>query len=159
MEKHFSKRRLIPVAAALLALVCASGVVYAYWTASGSGIGTGHTAAGVTNLTATSAALNDMYPGDSAQPIIITVHNPSTTQTVYVTSVAVSVGDSTPSGCGAANFTVLLSPVAVGAEIAALGNLTLSSPTYIPPTIQFKDLGSNQDVCKSVTVNLSFTIS
>jgi hypothetical protein len=158
MQKHLSKRRLIPVAVALLALVCASGVAYAYWTASGSGTGTGHTAAGVTSLTATSAALNDMYPGDSAQPIVITVHNP-TTQTVYVTSVAVSVGDSTPSGCGAANFTVLLSPVAVGAEIAASGNLTLSSPTYTPPTIQFKDLASNQDVCKNVTVNLSFSIS
>lgn len=153
------KRKLIPVAVALVAIIAVSGVAYAYWTASGAGTGTGSTAAGVNSLTATSAALNPMYPGDTAQNIVITVHNPSATQKVYVTSVSVSVLDSTPAGCGAANFTLVGSPVAVGAEIAASGTLTLSSPTYVPPTIQFKDLASNQDVCKSVTVNLSFTIS
>jgi copper(I)-binding protein len=157
MEKHFSKRRLIPVAVALLALVCASGVAYAYWTANGSGTGTGTTAAGVTNLTATSAALNPMYPGDSAQPIVITVHNPST-QTVYVTSVSASVSGTSNVGCTAGDFTVVGSPEAVGQEIAASGNLTLTSP-LVPPTIQFHDTGVNQDACKGVTVNLSFSIS
>jgi hypothetical protein len=158
MEKHFSKRRLIPVAVALLALVCASGVAYAYWTASGIGSGTGKTAVGVTSLTATSAALNEMYPGNSAQPIVITVQNP-TTQPVYVTSVSASVTDTGDPGCLAIWFPVAGSPVAVGAEIAALGNLTLSSPTYTPPTIRFDNLPVDQSVCKDKTITLSFTIS
>jgi PKD repeat protein len=150
------KRKIIPVAIALVAIIAVSGVAYAYWTASGTGSGSASAAAGVSTLTADSATLNDMYPGDSSQPIVITVHNPSN-QAVYVTSVTVSVGDSTPSGCGAANFTVLGSTEAVGKEIAASGSLTLTSP-LIPPTIQFKDLSSNQDVCKGVKVNLSFSI-
>ena len=157
MQKNLSKRRLVPVVAALLALIVASGVAYAYWTASGSGTGTGSTAAGVTTLTATSAALNPMYPGDSPQDIVITVNNPST-QSVYVTSVSAVVVDTTDAGCTAADFTVVGSPVSVGAQIAASGNLTLNG-AYTPPTIQFNNTGANQDACKSVTVNLSFSIS
>jgi hypothetical protein len=148
---------MIPVVAALLALTVASGVAYAYWTASGSGTGTGTTAAGVSTLTATSAALTPMYPGDSPQDIVITVNNP-TTQAVYVTSVSAVVSGTTNVGCTAADFTVVGSPVSVGAQIAASGNLTLTG-AYTPPTIQFNNTGSNQDACKSVTVNLSFTIS
>ncbi len=158
MKKQFRKRLVLPVAVALVAVIALSGAAYAFWTASGSGTGTGSTAAGVTTLTATSAALNPMYPGDSAQPIVITVHNPSA-QAVYVTSVSASVSGTSNGGCTAADFTVAGSPVAVGAEIAASGNLTLSTPTYTPQTIQFNDTGSNQNACKSVTVNLSFSIS
>lgn len=154
MKAQFKKRRFLPAALAILVLVVGSGVAYAYWTASGAGTGTGTTAAGVTTLTASSASLNAMYPGDTAQNIVITVHNPST-QTVYVTSVAAAVTGTTNSGCTAADFTVALSPVSVGAQILAGADLVLSSS----PTIKFNNTGANQDACKSVTVNLGFTIS
>ena len=157
MKLQFKKRRLIPVAIAIAAVIAVSGVAYAYWTSSGSGTGTGDTAAGVTTLTATSASLSAMYPGDSAQPIVITVHNPST-QSVYVTSVSASVLSTGNVGCTAADFTVTGSPEAVGQQVAAGAALTLTSP-LIPPTIQFHNTAANQDACKGVTVNLGFTIS
>ena len=101
-----------------------------------------------------------MYPGDSAQDIVITVHNPSV-QTVYVTSVAVAVTSTSDAGCTAADFTVTGSPVAVNQQILASGDLALTLANGItPPTIQFfNDPLNNQDACKDVTVNLGFTIS
>jgi hypothetical protein len=162
MKAQFKKRRFLPAALAILVLVVGSGVAYAYWTASGAGTGTGSTAAGVTTLTASSASLNAMYPGDTAQNIVITVHNPST-QTVYVTSVSAAVTSTTNAGCTATDFTVASNPVAVSRQILAGGNLILDGtavPPIAPPTIQFNNKPAvNQDACKSVTVNLGFTIS
>jgi hypothetical protein len=155
VKLQFKKRRLIPVALAILVLVVGSGVAYAYWTSTGSGAGTGTTAAGVTNLTATVATpLTAMYPGDTAQTISIDIHNPSTTETVHVTSVAASVTSTSNGGCTSADFTVTGSPATVNQNIVALGDITVAGPQ-----IQFNNTAGNQDACKSVTVNLSFTIS
>jgi hypothetical protein len=158
VEKHSKKRRVLPVAIALVAIIAISGVAYAYWTASGSGTGTASTAAGVSDLTASSAALTPMYPGDSPQNIVITVHNPSV-QTVYVTSVAVAVTGTSDPGCTAADFTLTGSPVAVGAQIAGGGNLVIVPTAPAVLTIHFfNDPVNNQDACKDVTVNLGITI-
>ncbi len=149
-----SKRRFIPVAVALIAILAISGAAYAYWTSSGTGSGTGSTADGVTSLTASSPDLDAMYPGDTDQDIVITVHNP-TSQTVYVTSVAVTV-TTDKDGCTAADFTLTGAPVAVGAEIGAGADLVL---TGVPTIKFFDDPVRNQDVCQNAAVTLTFTIS
>ena len=160
MKLQFKKRRLIPVALAILVLVVGSGVAYAFWTANGSGSGTGSTTAGATNiLTATSPALNPMYPGDAAQTVVITVNNTSATQAAYATQVVVAVTTGN-AGCTADDFTLTGGTVAVGKDIAAGGNVVLSAANlFVPPTIKFHNTATNQDACKIATVTLTYTIS
>jgi len=160
VKLQLKKRRLIPVALAILVLVVGSGVAYAFWTAGGTGSGTGSMASPA-SVTATSAGLTAMYPGNASQPIVITITNPSTTQSVHVAQVLVAVGDSTPTGCDGTNFTLAANPVLIGAggaDIPALGTLTLSG-TYTPPTILMKNLATNQNICQGKTINLTFAVS
>ena len=160
MKLQFKKRRLIPVALAILVLVVGSGVAYAFWTSNGSGSGTGSTTAGATNiLTATSPALNPMYPGDAAQTVVITVTNTSATQSAYATKVVVAV-TTNKDGCTADDFTLTGGTVTVGKDIAAKGTLDLTvANNYVPPTIQFYDSTSDQSACQNATVTLTYTIS
>ena len=154
MEGHFSKRRMIPVALALLALIAASGVAYAYWTSNGSGTGTGTAAAGVSNLTVNqTTVLTPMYPGDSLQTISGDFNNPNSGP-VYVTTVTASVASTSNAGCTAADFTLNPATATVNAEVPA-GN---GVGAWTGIRIQFNDRAVNQDACKGVTVNLSYSI-
>jgi hypothetical protein len=155
VKLQFKKRRLVPVALAIVVLVVGSGVAYAYWTSSGTGTGGGTTAAGVTDLTATVATpLSAMYPGDANQTISIAIHNPSTTQTVHVTTVSASVTTTNKVGCTSADFKVTGSPAAVNKDILKLSDITVDGPQ-----IQFNNTAFDQSACKDATVSLSFTIS
>ena len=155
------RRKVIPAAIALVAVIAVSGIAYAYWTSNGSGSGTGSTTAGAANiLTATSPARDPMYPGDVAQTVVITVSNTSATQAAYATQVVVAVTTGNP-GCSASDFTLTGGTVAVGKDIAAGGSLVLSTANgFVPPTIKFfDDPNKNQNVCQSATVTLTYTIS
>jgi hypothetical protein len=160
VKLQFKKRRLIPVALAILVLVVGSGVAYAYWTSGGSGGGSGSAAAGVSVTVAQVATptLAPMYPGDSPQTTSVTITNPSTTQLVHVTTVSISgVTTNNEATCkGSDNFSIG-APVTVAAakqDIAASGSVTVPGPT-----IQFKNLVTNQDACKGVTVTLTYSVT
>jgi hypothetical protein len=160
MDGHFSRRRLVPVGAALLALMVASGVAYAYWTANGSGTGTAAAAPGVTDLTVNqTTVLNPMYPGDSAQTISGNFDNPNSGP-VYVSTVTVSIDSvvkdpGAPAGtCDATDFTLSPTQATVNAEVPA-GN---GVGAWTGPAIQFNNKASNQDACKGATVNLAYSI-
>jgi hypothetical protein len=160
VKLQFKKRRLLPVALAILVLVVGSGVVYAYWTAGGGGGGSAKAAAGVSNLTVNQVAtptLAPMYPGDLQQTTSVTITNPSA-QSVHVMTVSISgvtTGDET--NCkGSANF-LIGAPVTLGTlglDIATLGSVTVPGPT-----IQFNNLATNQDACKGVTVTLTYSVT
>jgi hypothetical protein len=153
--RHLGKRRLIPVAIGLVAVVALSGAAYAFWTSGGTGNGSADvsTTTSVTvNLTST---IDDMYPGDSAQTLSGDFTNPNPGP-VFITSVTVSISSVTLGGlpapaCSAADFTLTGAVMAVGAEIP---NGTGGS--WGGATIQFNDTASNQDGCKGATVNFAF---
>jgi hypothetical protein len=157
MEKHISKRRIIPVALALLALVAASGVAYAYWTANGSGTGTGATAASVTNVTVVqTTVLVPMYPGDAAQTITGNLVN-GNTGPVYITTVTASIASVTGGAgtCDATDFTLSPTQATVNAEIP----VGTSVAVWTGPAIQFNNKPAvNQDGCKGATVHLAYSI-
>ena len=68
----------------VLSLVVA-GAAFAYWTAGGSGTGTGSTAGAQSALTANqTTTLTAMYPGDTAQTISGNFNNPNSGP-IYVT--------------------------------------------------------------------------
>ena len=158
--KHFTKKRIVLLALLVLSLSIVGGV-YAYWTAGGSGTGTGTAANGLSTLVAVqTTVLNPMFPGDVAQTISGNFNNSNSgpawvsTVTASISSVSMAVGHA-PGTCDATDFT-LASPVAtVNAEIPA-GN---GKGAWTGPTIKFNDkVATNQDACKGATVNLGYAI-
>ena len=153
-----SKRRSLVLAVSAVLILSAGA--YAYWTAGGSGTGSG--AAGTTAaLTVNqSTSLTAMYPGDTAQTISGTFGNTNsgpihvTTVTAAISGVAKAGG--APAGtCDATDFTLANAAMTVNAEVA------VGDPVgaWTGATIKFNNKGSNQDACKLATVSLSYTIS
>jgi hypothetical protein len=159
VKLQFKKRRLIPVALAILVLVVGSGVAYAYWSSTGGGIGTANAAAGTIPVTVNQTPLIGMYPGQT-QTLSGTFNNPNAGQ-VYVAAVTVAFDATTPVNlngnpgpCAPSNFT-LGGTATVNAEV--LPGTPQGSWTGL--TITFNDTAGNQDGCKGATVNLVYTAS
>jgi hypothetical protein len=157
VKLQFKKRRLIPVAFAVMAVVALSGVAYAFWTAGGSGTGGGTTAAGASDLTVSGAALTPMYPGAAAQTTSVTITNNSTAS-AHVTTVSISaLSTNAGTSCTIADFTVgsAVTVPALSRDIASGNSVTVTGPT-----IQFfNDLTRNQDLCKGAIVTLTYSVS
>jgi hypothetical protein len=166
VKLQLKKRRLIPVALAILVLVVGSGVAYAFWTAGGTGGGSANAAASVSNVTVhQTTVLTDMYPGDTEQTITGNFANPNAAA-VFVHSVTASIA-SVSGTCAKDNF--LIGGTADGTQtvlVDAAVNHTDSLPTQLYTGswtgihIQFNNKPLvNQDECKSATVTLTFTAS
>ena len=146
-----------------IAAVLVGGVAFAYWTTSGSGSGTGSTSAGVVNqLSFTQDSLTAMYPGDSSQPLSVTVKNTSS-ESAYVSTVKAFITTNNAS-CTGADY--LLGGTAghsdaasaqtlswVATDLAANGEANATS------NIQFNNTAGNQDACKSATVTINYLAS
>jgi hypothetical protein len=165
------KRKFLPVAIALVAVIAVSGVAYAYWTAGGSGTGTAKAAAGTVPVQAyITSGINPMYPGDSAQTISGDFTNTNSglvrvsTVTVSISSVILADGTTvgTPATCSAGDFTLANATSTVNAEIAvtvAPAHTGAWGADVTPPTIKFNDTGANQDACKGATVHFLLAVS
>jgi len=159
VKLQFKKRRLIPVALAILVLVVGSGVAYAFWTSGGSGTGGGSVANPANDLTVTGSALTPMYPGLANQDTSVTITN-NAAASVHITTVTITgVTTSDETNCqGSVNFSHggAVTIPAGGVEIAGGG---AGFATVVGPTIQFNNLPVNQNACKGVTVNIAFSVS
>jgi hypothetical protein len=167
MRNLFNSRKRIAVVAAGAAVLLGGVTAVAYWTSTGTGSGAASTTAGTNSFSFTQAplALSAMYPGDSAQSFAVTVKNTSTTQSEYVTHVAVYVTTSN-AGCTGADFLLNGSPAPSSSGSAvdlAWTGVDLahgaSQATAGTDTLQFNDTGSIQDACKSATVTLNYVAS
>ncbi len=152
-------RKKIVVLGAACALLAATGA-YAFWTAGGSGSGSGEAGTTTALIVNQVTVLDDMYPGDSAQEINGTFDNDNAgpirvaTVTAAISSV-VKAGNAPAGACTAADFTLDGAVMTVGTEIAtgdAVGD-------WGGATIQFNNTGASQDGCKGATVTLSYTIA
>jgi hypothetical protein len=159
MSKITPRRGLV---GGLVIAVVLAGAAFAYWTAGGSGSGTGSAATGATGLTARqTTVLTPMFPGDTAQTISGTFDNPGSGPT-FVGSVTVSIASvvkaaGAPAGtCDASDFTLASTTMPVSAEIPA----GTGQGSFTGATIQFNNKPTtNQDGCKGATVNLAYTIA
>jgi Flp pilus assembly protein TadG len=161
VKLQFKKRRLIPVALAILVLVVGSGVAYAYWTSGGSGTGAGTAAGGVSVTVNQTTSLTGMYPGQDPQALAGNFTN-ATGASVFVTTVTVSIDPVTPvSGnpgtCDATDFALASATATVNAQVP-VGSPELTV-TWSGPTIQFVNKPLvDQNGCKGATVNLVYSI-
>jgi hypothetical protein len=150
--KRFGTKAWILLAVVAVAVVAAVGG-YAYWTAGGSGTGsatTGDVSAVVVHQTST---VSNLYPGGPAVPLAGNFDNPNS-GAVYVGSVSASVAGTSNGGCTAADFAVEGTSNTPG-EIPS-GN---GVGSWSGLTLRMVDSGSNQNACKNVTVDLSYSAS
>ena len=145
----------------VIASLAIGGAALAYWTAGGSGTGSGGAAGSQSALTANqTTTLSAMYPGDSAQTISGNFDNPNSGP-IHVSTVTVSIASVTkatgaPVGtCDASDFTLANATMTVNAEIP----VGTGKGAFTGATIKFNDKATNQDACKGATVNLAYAIA
>jgi hypothetical protein len=157
MPRFIKKRRT--VVAAVIAVLALAGAAIAYWTTTGTGSGTATTGTNSAVTLTQVGTISGLVPAGTAQAVDFKVHNPKTTPQ-YVTNVTYSIAsiESAPGvpavGCSNADF-ALVQPTWTAADLAA-GDTTFSPSGA---TLAMNDTVSNQDGCKNVTVNLSFSAS
>ena len=151
---RLKKRRFVVVALLLVGAIAAVGG-YAFWTQSGSGSGSaavGTTSSITVNQTST---ISGLYPGGPAQALSGNFDNPNTSPVLVSTVAATVTGTSAGAACDASNFAVTGSPTTVNASIPSGSGVGAWSGM----TLKMLETGVNQDACKSVTVNISYTAS
>ena len=159
MRKIGSKKRFALIATTTAAVLVGSGVAFAYWTTTGSGTGSA-TAGNSSTVTVnqTGAAITGLYPGGPAVAVPFNIVNGNVSGQ-YIATVALSVsgtrnGVVAQPGCTAADFTVTAGTIG-----AVVPSGTTNYPTGNGATIKMIDTGVNQNLCKTVTVDLAFAAS
>ena len=131
---------------------------FAYWTTTGSGSGTATTGTSSTVTIAQTSTVSGMYPGNANQDIEFKITNGSS-GSQYVSAVTASISSITKAGspaagCTAADFTLTQAPTPINQDVAAGDTAFTGTKT---PKIKMVNSAGNQDACKGVTVNLSFS--
>jgi hypothetical protein len=165
MMHKFSRKFIVVIVGATL-VVAGGGAAFAYWSAGGTGTGTGAagTNAGITVVQ--TSIVTAMAPGVAAQPLSGNFDN-TNSGAVYVTTVTASIASVTRTAgaiaaalpCDATDYTLANPESTVAAQVPA-GSAEGSWGTVDIPTIAFNNkAGANQDGCKSAVVNLAYTIA
>ena len=152
-----TKKSKAAVIAGVITLATAGGA-YAYWSSLGNATGaatTGTSSAFV--VTTDTASGGPLTPGGPTQTVAFHVQN-ANSGVQRLTSVAVTVAASGGAawtavpGCSAADYTV-------GTPTFTAGDIASGSSTDGTVTITMKNLSTNQDACKNVSVPLYFSAS
>ena len=161
MKPQFKKRRFIPVALALAAVIAVSGVAYAYWSSNGAGPGSAGVGTSVPFVvTQTGTVPSGLVPGGAAQNVTVHVVNNATfsqsvTAVVITVTLAVNGTDVQGApGCLASWFTIGAAPGPYPFAIAASGN-----HDFVGTIALTNDVVNNQNACKSVSIPLTLTVS
>lgn len=150
-RKLMTKKRFVVLGA--VAILAVAGIAIAYWTASGSGSGTGKVASSDGTLTLHGSISNELTPGSSS-PVTFTADNSGTGSVLVgtITSV-VSIDEAhATAGCEASDFTI--SPTVENQTIAGgASGASLSTNG----SIAMADSAENQDACKGATISLALS--
>jgi hypothetical protein len=157
MARFTRKKKVLAFFTAGLVLV-GGGVAYAYWTTSGTGTGTVATGTNVGITVNQTSTIAGLYPGGPAVDLAGTFTN-TNSGAAYVTQVSVAVdpawseqADAGKPACTAGDF-VLVQPAATNADVAAGTGVG----AWAGASIRLANLGTNQDNCKSVDVDLVYS--
>jgi hypothetical protein len=149
------KRRTVVIALVAAVLLAGAGAAIAYWTTTGSGTGTATAGTGVPVTVTQDSTITGLFPGGPNVAIDFTINNPAPGPQ-FVTAVAIAVTGTSNGGCTAADFQVT-QPTITAANIPIGATSYLGASTGA--AIRMIDTGVNQNACKGVTVNLSYTVS
>lgn len=155
-------RKFAVVAGSTVGALAIGGVAFAYWSTSGTATGSGSTSSGAADLTISqTTVLNAMYPGDTAQNLVVNVKNNATNKARVVGVTGYVTTDKT--GCDGTDFLLggsissEITPVALTWTTQELAHNAAANATS---TIGFNDKGdANQDACKGATVTIHYAAS
>lgn len=154
MLKSLTRRR--PVVIAVVTVLALSATALAYWTTTGSGTGSADAGTSQAVTISQTNTVAGLYPGGPDRDVEYKISNPAPGNQ-YVASVTASIASVTggTGGCPASDFT-LTQPAAINQDLAP-GDTSFSGTKAVK--IKLKNLATNQDNCKNVTVNLTFAAS
>lgn len=148
-----TKKRIIATAVVTAVLLGGATGAYAYWSAIGTGTGSGTTGTTTAVNAVQSTTITNLRPGGTAQAISGTFVNTNPAPTYVSTlTVAISSISGNPGTCTASDYTLASAVVTVNAVVD-------TGTAWSGPTIAFNNTASNQDGCKGATVNFSFTVA
>jgi hypothetical protein len=158
MSRLFKSRKRI-AALGVVAAISVAAVAFAFWSSTGSGLGSASTG-DVTNLTVSiDSSPSDLYPGGDAQDVDWSVTNNDPGQESF-SSADLTIESVTPAACDASNFTVTdPSVTSVTLDGAGGANDSASYTGTDAGTIKLDETGVNQDDCKNATVDLKMTVN
>ncbi|MEA9986464.1 hypothetical protein [Subtercola sp. RTI3] len=152
-----SKKRIAVIVTAAVLVLAGGGAAFAYWTSTGSGVGSATTGTDTAFTIASTTAGSALTPGGPTDTVTFIVTNPGTGNqnlTAITAAVATSTGAAwtTVPGCSAADYTVG-TPVVIFGTIAPAGTLTGTV------TITMNNTAANQNACRGAAVPLYFAAS
>lgn len=104
MKIFSSKKRVAIIGAVTAVTLVGGGTAFAYWTTTGAGTGSATTSSGTADLSITGNAPSAMFPGDSPQPLVVTVVN-NAPNNARVADVSAVVSTDVP-GCDGSDFKI-----------------------------------------------------
>ena len=152
-KKTLIKKSTATAMAVLLSISLGVSAV-AYWSATGTGTGTAQTTSGDTSVVITqTSVINDLEPGKTLPDNIVgTLSPPPDGTSIFIGTVTPSVTGTSNPACGPENF--VTQPSVVNTEVSS----TVTGVSL--GTVVFNDsMSVNQNICKGVTVYLSYTSS
>jgi len=152
-KKTLIKKSTATAMAVLLSISLGVSAV-AYWSATGTGTGTAQTTSGDTSVVITqTSVVNDLEPGKTIPDNIVgTLSPPPSGGSIFIGTVTPSVTGTSNPACGPENF--VTQPSVVNTEVSS----TVTGVSL--GTVVFNDsMSVNQNICKGVTVYLSYTSS
>jgi hypothetical protein len=168
--RKLSKKTL--AVATTVVLLSGGGAAYAYWTTTGTGIGTATTGTSTAITANQTSTIGNLRPGGTPQVLAGNFTNPVVNGPQYVTSVTVSIASVTkatgaPAGtCAEADYVLVPATgvMTVGAEVPASATTSgtwggAGSGSAAGVTIAFVNTVANQDACKGATVNLQYAVN
>ena len=150
--RNLSKKAKTIIAGAAIAGLASTGVAYAYWTTTGSGVGGATAGAPVVAdkiELVQSSTITGLYPGGPAADIMVTAHNPAAFDQVVG---QVTVIPSYPGACDTPNWTL----VPVTNAFGNVGHGATHSALKVG-TIKLNETGANQDLCQGVSPTFAFS--
>lgn len=148
MFRKFKNKRALTVFG-VIAVLAVAGIAVAYWTASGSGTGTGKVATSNGTLTLHGSISNELTPGSSS-PVTFTADN-SGSSSLQVGTIH-AVVSTNKVGCEVSDFTI-----ADTVENQTIGAGESGVALAKNGSIEMANTEANQDACKGATITLTLT--
>jgi hypothetical protein len=149
MLRKFKHKRVKATLAVVLALVVA-GAAFAFWTAGGTGSGSGTVANGASVDFSGVSVDAGLAPGGAATYNYTITNNTGSTLKVTSVSADTTAVDGLNTGCLASDFTVDSSTVPLASQSLAASGGTYSGTG----TIHMADTSASQDDCKNSPITL-----
>lgn len=151
-----STKRLVAIAATTVVLLGGAGIAYAYWTAGGTGTGSGTTGTSEAITVDQDSVITNLRPDGAAQTLSGDFINLND-EPVYVATVTASISSITGGGvtCLPDDYTLSNAVMTVNAQVPAGSDVG----AWTGATIEFNNKpAENQDDCQGATVNFSYVI-